>query len=270
MSMLRTGRSHAGIGSAMDSRGEQIITSAKTEAKERRDRLLVAAFVLGVGLLCYFMQDSPPKKPPAPPSQQASFVSTQPGKEPLVVRIAGGVYDISYHTVDEHDQLVQDLDPTTTFVADFSHDTFRGNINTAQNILVIGTVNLAVAAIGGADRFHADILSHGKSIDADFRYANSARGPPGSAPVRKKIFIVGEMRAISLPESFQNSESDTHALDLDPSPQALAEYRDALSRYEASRQAYDLAQQQGQERKQAQDADKDKGSDTSHPAPEFK
>lgn len=66
--MLRTGRSHAGIGSAVDSRGEQIITSAKTEAKERRDRLLVAAFALGVGLLCYCMQDSPPKKPPAPPS----------------------------------------------------------------------------------------------------------------------------------------------------------------------------------------------------------
>ena len=52
----------------MDSRGEQVITSAKTEAKERRDRLLVAAFALGVGLLCYCMQDSPPKKPPAPPS----------------------------------------------------------------------------------------------------------------------------------------------------------------------------------------------------------
>ena len=128
-----------------------------------------------------------------------------------------------------------------------------------------GTVKLAVTAIGGADRFHADILSHGKSIDADFRYANSARGPPGTDPVRKKIIVVGEMRAISLPESFQNSESDTHVLDLDPSPQALAEYKDALSRYEASMQAYDLAQQQGQERRQGEDANRDHESETSHP-----
>lgn len=249
----------------MDSRGEQVITSAKTEANERRNRYLLLAFVVGVLLMCYFLQDSPPKKPPAPPSQQASFVSAQPGKEPLVVRIAGGLYDISYHTVDAHDQLVQDLDPTTTFVADFNHDTFSGNINTAQTILLIGTVKLAVTAIGGADRFHADILSHGKSIDADFRYANSARGPPGTDSVRKKIIVVGEMRAISLPESFQNSESDTHVLDLDPSPQALAEYKDALSRYEASMQAYDLAQQQGQERRQGEDANRDHESETSHP-----
>jgi len=251
----------------MDSRGEQIITSAKTGAKERRDRFLVAAFVLGVGLLCYFMQDSPPKKPPAPPSRQASFVSAQPGKEPLVLHIAGGVYVISYHTVDKQDQLVKDLDPKTTFVADFNHDTFKGNIETAENILLIGTVNLAVTAIGGADQFHADILSHGKSIDADFRFANSARGPPDTAQVRKKIYIVGEMHAISLPESFQNSESETHVLDLDPSPQALADYRDALSRYEAAIKTYDLAQQQEQERKQAQGADRDKESDTPHPAP---
>jgi hypothetical protein len=252
----------------MDSRGEQIITSAKTGAKERRDRFLLAAFILGVGLLCYFMQDSPPKKPPAPPSQQASFVSAEPGKEPLVVRITGGGYVISYHTVEKHDQLVKDLDPTTTFIADFNHDTFTGNIKTAENILLIGTVNLAVTAIGGADRFHADILSHGKSIDADFRYANSARGPPDAAQVRKRIYVVGEMHAISLPESFQNSESETHVLDLDPSPQALAEYKEALSRYETSMKAYDLAQQQGQER--TQDADRDKGSDTSHPAPELR
>ena len=236
----------------MSQRGEQLITSSDPAPAPWWRRYQTPAIILLVALVLavnYFLPNdgNAPQRPVSPKPHVATFTAADSGTgTPMAVHIAGGAYTVSYETVSLSDSRLTGLDRSKVYVADFTKGTQSGNLDAADTIILIGRLNLGIDSIAGQDHFSADVLNQGKNIKAHFNYADSARGPPDAAngPVVKKILVVGELKQVSLPETFGHSQSDTWLLDLDPTRQEMSDYEAATREYEDHVKQHEQEQQQ--------------------------
>lgn len=202
-------------------------------------------FVLFIGFLSLLNAGSGPSLPPAPapPAAKVAVFTglgsagdtkagpiTQ-GVQALQVNLAGGSYELSYSTAQSVDAAIAEIATARKiFFANFTTGEFRGELQDADTILMVGRVFVHIAEIGALDILRSDITLYGKNTSAYFNYAQSPRGPPPatSAPrYAKRIVVLGEIVEMDFGLVKDRSIHEARVLDLEPSAAELNRYEAA-------------------------------------------
>jgi hypothetical protein len=193
-----------------------------------------------IALISGYNGSSPRPQPPIPPARIAVFHASPDaaGEVALAITLIAGKYQISYQT--ERALRPEDAQAgPNRFVADFRRGTVAGNLETAETLILIGSIDLKIGALSGTDSLYANVLSQGRRANAYFEYI-SPRGPPfgASAAMEKKVVVVGELNSVRMPDTFGDSATNIRILDLDPTEREQREYELAKERHEREIEAH--------------------------------
>ena len=172
---------------------------------------------------------------PSPPeklyARLAQFDSARPlpGVENVTVILGGGEYDITYETVDNL-TAINDIGAAKVFSVNFNENSTKGDLTTADVIILIGSLNLKVADISETDELYVNILSKAKNVNAYFNFATSERGPP-PVNAKRRVIVVGDIANVTLPASYGSSTTTLKVVDLNPSKDNQQEYELAMQKY---------------------------------------
>lgn len=142
--------------------------------------------------------------------------STKSSGADIVVVLASGDYSISIDA-DRDSSQISSLLQSETFFVNLSTGIKKGNIISAKNIVIYGNANLKISDIGELDSFIANIRDRGPIVSAYFDYSRSPRGPPAQASkTRRKVFLVGNLEEIVLPDAYGSARATIGVMALGP------------------------------------------------------
>ena len=186
---------------------------------------------------------APSHLPAAPPNRVGVVEARSPvGAAPLRVILGSDRYALHYVTVADVSALPVKAGDPGIYWADFASNTSQGRSAGADVLVLVGDLSLRVGDIGRHDALGAQIAQAGPAINAHFDYATSPRGPPSRLgllrprpPVTKTIYVIGRMTRIDIGDAREESRRDIEVLDLEPGPQAVADYERRLQEWQQAR-----------------------------------
>jgi hypothetical protein len=208
--------------------------------------LLIFAFILYASL-----PPSPPAEPAPPPIRTAAFYSDSdpnPANH-FAVLITGG--SIAYQTVEHFDpSIIAGISGDRVFMADLNDRTSQGDLQSAEVIVLFGTMKLHVGDLDQDDVLRSRIVTGGGTVRrASFNLSAPPTGPPpaeppAGPPASRRVIIVGALSDINLGDLRGRSQADLNVLELDPSHEELTRYSAEMDRYVHAMEAHQREMEQ--------------------------